>query len=162
MTPSIAKARRHQLILELVRGRQIASQEALAAELSRHGYQVTQSTLSRDLKELRILRAPENGGYRYLPAGEERAAGNARTTPNLAGIAVAEVVEVAANEVSLVLRTQIGRAQGVAVFLDGLREPDVLATVAGDDTVLVIPTSISKVGALERRLTDLFALPPRG
>jgi transcriptional regulator of arginine metabolism len=61
--------------------------------------------------------------------------------------------------VSLVLRTQVGRAQGVAVYLDSLNESNVLATLAGDDTVLVIPTSINEVDALEQRLSELFALP---
>lgn len=159
MTALATKARRHRLILDLVRERPIASQLALADELSGHGHLVTQSTLSRDLKELRILRVPEENGYRYLPAGEEETANGRPSAPSLGSIAMAEVVAVGTNEVSLVLRTQTGRAQGVAVYVDALHEPDILATVAGDDTVLVIPTSIQKVGALERRLRELFALP---
>ena len=67
---------------------------------------------------------------------------------------------MAANETSVVLRTRVGHAQGVAVYLDGLREPDVLATVAGDDTVLVLPTSVRRAGALRRRLVELFDLAP--
>jgi transcriptional regulator of arginine metabolism len=159
MTPIATRVRRHQLILDLVRERPIANQQALATELSTLGHRVTQSTLSRDLRELRILRVPEKDGYRYLPAGEEPAARGRPTAPSLGGIAVAEVVAVASNEVSLVLRTQVGRAQGVAVYLDSLNESNVLATLAGDDTVLVIPTSINEVDALEQRLSELFALP---
>lgn len=159
MTQLATKARRHQLILDLVREHPIASQEALAAELAEHGHRVTQSTLSRDLKELRILRVPEANGYRYLPAGEEETANGRPNSPSLGGIAMAEVIAVAANEVSLVLRTQTGRAQGVAVYVDALNEPEILATVAGDDTVLVIPTSIRRIGVLERSLLELFALP---
>jgi transcriptional regulator of arginine metabolism len=159
MRSAIGKTRRHQLILTLVRQHPIASQEALAEELSAHGHRVTQSTLSRDLKELRIHRITDNDGYRYIPAGDEQTTTGRRPTPALGNLAVTEVVAVAANEVSVVLRTQIGRAQGVAVYLDALDEPDILATVAGDDTVLVIPTSIRKVGAVKRRLSKRFALP---
>jgi transcriptional regulator of arginine metabolism len=159
VTPLATKVRRHRLILDLVREHPIASQEALADELAQHGHRVTQSTLSRDLKELRILRVPEENGYRYLPAGEEEAVNGRLSSPSLGGIAMAEVIAVAANEVSLVLRTQTGRAQGVAVYVDALNEPEILATVAGDDTVLVIPRSIQRIGALERRLCELFALP---
>ena len=67
-----AKARRQRAILELVRVRAVASQDDLADELGRRGHTVAQSTLSRDLKELRIFRVPVGDDYRYLPAGEER------------------------------------------------------------------------------------------
>ena len=150
------KARRQQAILELVRARAIASQEQLAGELARRGHEVAQSTLSRDLKELRVFRVPTGGGYRYLPAGEEPAA--PATPPALGDVAAAEVVGVDGNEVAAIVRTQVGRAQGVAVYLDGLRLPEALATIAGDDTILVLPTSTRKTKALERRLRTLFGL----
>jgi transcriptional regulator of arginine metabolism len=151
-----AKARRQQAILELVRSRTVASQEELARGLDRGGHTVAQSTLSRDLKELRVFRVPVTEGYRYLPAGEEPAA--PATPPALSGVAAAEVVSVDGNEVVAIVRTQVGRAQGVAVYLDGLRLAEVLATIAGDDTILVVPTSTRKTAALERRLRKLFDL----
>ncbi len=151
-----AKARRQQAILELVRSRAIASQEDLARDLGRRGHAVAQSTLSRDLKELRVFRVPVGHGYRYLPAGEEAAA--PATPPALGGIAAAEVVGVDGNEVVAIVRTQVGRAQGVAVYLDGLRLTDALATVAGDDTILVVPTSTRRTATLKRRLRELFGL----
>ncbi|MFQ5349716.1 MAG: arginine repressor [Thermoanaerobaculia bacterium] len=151
-----AKSRRQQAILELVRARPIASQEELARDLTRRGHTVAQSTLSRDLKELRIFRVPIGEGYRYLPAGEEPAAPT--TPPALGSIAAAEVVGVDANEVVAIVRTQVGRAQGVAVYLDGLRLAEALATLAGDDTILVVPTSTRKTAALKRRLRELFDL----
>jgi transcriptional regulator of arginine metabolism len=152
----IAKARRQQAILELVRSRPVSSQQELARGLERRGHAVAQSTLSRDLKQLRVLRVPMAGGYRYLPAGEEPPAAATPAAPR--GVAAAEVVGVDGNEVAAVVRTQIGRAQGVAVYLDGLRLPEALATIAGDDTILVLPTSTRKTAALRRRLRELFAL----
>lgn len=151
-----AKARRQRAILELVRSRPVASQRELARGLDRRGHPAAQSTLSRDLKELRILRVPVAGGYRYLPAGEEPP--SPATPPALGGVADAEVVGVDGNEVAAVVRTQVGRAQGVAVYLDGLRLPEALATIAGDDTILVVPTSTRKTAALKRRLRRLFGL----
>jgi transcriptional regulator of arginine metabolism len=157
MVKLAAKARRQQLILDLVRARPFASQEALAAALAERGHEVAQSTLSRDLKQLRVVRVPDQRGYRYLPAGEEDA-GAEGAAAALHGLAAAEVVAVVSNEVLVVLRTQVGHAQGVAVYLDGLHLPEVLATLAGDDTVLVVPTSVRHVAALERRLGELFSL----
>ena len=151
-----AKARRQRAILDLVRSRPVASQQELARGLGRRGHAVAQSTLSRDLKELRILRVPVADGYRYMPAGEEPAAPT--TPPALGGVAAAEVVAVDGNEVAAIVRTQVGRAQGVAVYLDGLRLPEALATLAGDDTILVVPTSTRKTAALCRRLRRLFGL----
>lgn len=151
-----AKARRQQAILELVRSRPVASQDELARALGDRGKGVAQSTLSRDLKELRIVRVPLGDGYRYLPAGEEPAA--PASPPVLGEVAAAEVVGVDGNEVAAIVRTQVGRAQGVAVYLDGLRLPEALATIAGDDTILVVPTSTRKTRALERRLRQLFGL----
>jgi transcriptional regulator of arginine metabolism len=153
-----AKARRQQAILELVRSRSIGSQEQLAQALRGRGHAVAQSTLSRDLKELRVLRAPSGGGYRYLPAGEEEPAPAGPAPLGLGRISAAEVVRVEANEAVAIVQTQIGRAQGVAFYLDGLRLPGVLATVAGDDTVLVVPTSVERTGAVKRSLTRLFGL----
>jgi transcriptional regulator of arginine metabolism len=153
-----AKTRRQQAILELVRSRPIRSQEQLAQVLRGRGHAVAQSTLSRDLKELRVLRVPVGDGYRYLPAGEEKPAPAGPAPLGLGRISAAEVVRVEANEAVAIVQTQIGRAQGVAYYLDGLQLPGVLATVAGDDTVLVVPTSVERTGALKRSLTELFDL----
>jgi len=159
MNSTAARVRRHQQVLDLVRSHPIASQEALADALEKCGYRVTQSTLSRDLKELRILRVPESGGYRYLPAGERDAESGLTGSLSLGRITAAEVLTLSANEVSVVLHTQVGRAQGVAAYLDSLKVPDLLATVAGDDTVLLIPTSVKRTAGLARRLADQFELP---
>lgn len=153
---STDKARRQQAIQKLVRARAVSSQGELARALRSLGHPVTQSTLSRDLKELRILRVPVAGGYRYLPAGDEAIAPS--TPPSLRGVTAAEVVAVDANEVTAVVRTQIGRAPGVAAYLDTLKLPEALATIAGDDTILVIPTTTRKTAALRRRLREHFGL----
>jgi len=150
-----ARRRRHRTILELVRKQAIENQHALRRALADHGHRVTQSTLSRDLKELRIARVPEEDGYRYVRATEEAGASEPEVLA-LESVLATEVIGVENNEVTVVLRTRIGRAQGVAVYLDRHRPEGVLATIAGDDTVLIVPESIHEIQALTQRLADLF------
>ncbi len=155
------KARRQQAILELVRSQAIASQEDLARALTRRGHRVTQATLSRDLRELRVVRVPVAGGARYLPAGEQPGERAVPGATGLGRLAPAEVLDVDANESTVIIRTATGRAQGVAVLLDGLDLPEVLATLAGDDTILVVPRSTRLTGALRRRLAHLYGIDER-
>src|SRR5690606_21354140 len=115
----------------------------------------TQATLSRDLKELQVARVPSGDGYRYLPAGE---APPVTLPPAATQIVSAEVLSVEANEVAIIVRTAVARAQGVAVFLDSLKDKDLMATIAGDDTILCIPRSVKRTSALRKRLIDLFDL----
>lgn len=149
------RTRRQAAILEVVRAQPIASQEELLAVLERRGLKATQATLSRDLKELQVVRVPSGDGYRYLPAGE---APPAALPPAATQIVAAEVLSVEANEVAIVVRTAVARAQGVAVFLDGLKDQDLLATIAGDDTILCIPRSVKRTPLLRKRLVELFGL----
>lgn len=154
----IEKTRRHQAILTVLRAEEIGSQEALRRSLRRQGFPVTQATLSRDLKELRVPCIPTETGYRYaVPRAEPQAAGAAEPAPKrLRSVASMEVRDLDANEVSIVVRTLTGRAQGVAVYIDGLRLPDILATIAGDDAILVIPRRVKKTGKVRKELEKLF------
>lgn len=150
------RSRRQAAILEVVRAEPIASQEELLLALERRGLKATQATLSRDLKELQIARVPSGEGYRYLPAGE--APPPPVLPPAATQIVSAEVLSVEANEVAIIVRTAVARAQGVGVYLDSLKEKDLLATIAGDDTILCIPRSVKRTNALKKRLIELFQL----
>lgn len=141
----------------MLRARAIDSQAALGRALRDHGVRVTQATLSRDLKELRIPCVPTaDGGYRYVvpDAGPDAAA----TPRTLRSMAAVEVTHIDANEMVIVVRTLTGRAQGVAVYLDGLKLPDLLATIAGDDTIAVIPRQVRRLDALRAELTRILNL----
>ncbi len=150
------KTRRQRAILELLEREAIASQDDLAAALRRRGIGVTQATLSRDLRELGVVRVPTDDGFRWrVPStGEPEEPPVARR--RLRVIAPLEVTAIERNETAVVIRTMVGRAQGVAVYLDGLGLPDLLATIAGDDTVLVIPTSVKRTARLAKRLAELL------
>ena len=147
-----SRARRLDAILRLVHERPIASQAALAAALADQGHRVTQSTLSRDLKDLRVLRVPTETGYRYLPADQR----SSEMRAGMRSVAAAHVREVTANESLVVIRTRIGHASGVASYLDRRRPAGVLATLAGDDTILVVPESVAETAALARRMRELL------
>jgi transcriptional regulator of arginine metabolism len=139
------KNSRHQLIVDLLGSREVRSQPELLQLLQARGVQVTQATLSRDLEELDAVRVraqsgalvyavPAEGGDRRPAAPGETAAAGHRLSRLLAELLVS--ADASANLV--VLRTPPGAAQFLASALDKVGLPDVLGTIAGDDTVLVI------------------------
>ena len=120
----VEKARRHQAIIDLIRRDVISSQTDLRESLAELGVEVTQATLSRDLRELGIIKqVGPRGVYKY--AVSDRGA----STP---------VVSCRASGNLLVLRTDVGLAPRVAYQVDALQLPEVLGTVAGEDTLLVV------------------------
>ncbi|CAN5159882.1 MAG: arginine repressor [Nocardioides sp.] len=144
LRPSTKNAR-HQLITELVATNQVRSQGELAELLSGHGLQVTQATLSRDLVELDAVKIrsvvgtliyaiPGEGGDRRAVAPTESGAGRQR----LARLAAELLVSADSSANLVVLRTPPGAAQFLASAIDKAELPDILGTIAGDDTVLVI------------------------
>jgi transcriptional regulator of arginine metabolism len=144
------KTDRQQDILDLVRSRSIASQEELRQLLLERGWDVTQSTLSRDMKELRLARIQTPGGPRYsAPAAE-----NERST-SLAAVLPQLFVRLDGVGVLLILKTTAGSAQAAGAFLDAEQSPDIVGTLAGDDTVLIVCRSEVARERLGRRLLQL-------
>lgn len=131
-------ARRHAAIKALIASKDIANQNELAKELKKKGIVVTQATLSRDLAELGIIRMPTENGYRYELRTND-------VEPVLRGFTSEEVISIDANEHLIVIRTFPGRAQGVAFLLDSKKDPELLGTLAGDDTIIVVPRSVKRV-----------------
>jgi transcriptional regulator of arginine metabolism len=144
---STAKQRRATLRTILQSGK-ASTQAELCDLLSERGLSTTQSTVSRDLKLLGALRRlREDGDFVYVLE-----AGGPSTFP------ADMVMRVEHNETQIVVRTRVGRAQAVGLELDALRHPDLIGTIAGDDTVLVIPRSIKKTGELARRIRELAGI----
>ncbi len=139
------RQKRRELIMELVSGRSVGSQRALAALLSSRGVSATQATLSRDIRELGLVKVAEGrSGSRYLPPAELGGAGAASRSPVVLGI------ECSGN--LLVIRTRPGFAQSVAAGIDQARWSEVLGTVGGDDTVLVVLAESASPGAVRSRM----------
>lgn len=146
------KSERHAAIRELVAVRSIASQEELRRLLVARGWDVTQSTLSRDLRELRLARIPDaQGRARYAfpdAATEESGPALERLLPQL-------LLGVDAVQMLVVARTVPSGAQPVAAALDAAGWPDLLGTIAGDDTVLLICRSPQAQARVVKKLTPL-------
>ncbi|MEE8267605.1 MAG: hypothetical protein V3R97_01700 [Gemmatimonadales bacterium] len=160
MAESGDKTKRHRYILKIVQSRPVATQDELLEALEAKGIEVTQSTLSRDLKDLRVSRIPTADDYRYLPAdaSDPEAGLTATVQDRLRAVSALEVTAIEANEVSIVLRTLPGRAQGLAHYLDAGNFPDIMGTVAGDDTILILPRSTRRTARLRRQLVSLLGL----
>ena len=160
------KSSRHQQILELVTQHEVHSQSELAALLADQGVNVTQATLSRDLDELDAVKVrsssgalvyavPGEGGDRRPATPGETAAGAVR----LARLAAELLVSAESSANLVVLRTPPGAAQFLASAFDKADLPDVLGTIAGDDTVLVIGREAQGGDALVRRFLALADHP---
>jgi transcriptional regulator of arginine metabolism len=144
---------RRALIRQLLVDRRVATQRALRALLVRSGHRVTQGTLSRDLAALGARRAPlPGGGMAYeLPAGPGAppAAEELRTVGAL-------VTRVRDNASLVVVNARAGAASAVALALDTARLPEVLGSIAGDDTVFVAPAQGTSAARLRQRLEEFF------
>lgn len=147
----MSRARRHAALLRLVRTRRVASQETLRDLLAERGFDVTQATLSRDLRELQVAKVPlPEGGSAY-----QVASGRADPKPTIERLLPALFTEVEGVDNLIVIKTLTGGAQPVAVALDRQGWPEVLGTISGDDTILLILRDRRKRGAIEKRIRQL-------
>jgi transcriptional regulator of arginine metabolism len=145
--------RRRDFVVRLLRARRIGTQEELLDALRAGGIEATQATLSRDLAQLgaRRVSRPEGGTVYELPDG----AGEADGLGNLRGL----VSEVACNASLVVIRTHPGSAPAIARAIDLAELPDVLGTIAGDDTIFVAPAGALRPRKLATRLGELLGAP---
>ncbi len=127
-------------IREVIQSQSIGSQEELLRVLITHGFAVTQATLSRDLKQMQIAKiATREGGYMYVMP-DVAASAKCKVSPHIIPPkTVAGVVSIECSQVLLVVRTKPGYASSIAYDIDMSGLPEVMGTVAGDDTILVIP-----------------------
>src|SRR5215470_6118499 len=131
----LMKARRQSLILDVIQREPVRSQEQLRRQLRVAGFDVTQATLSRDIRELQLVKGGPEGAYQ-APA---RPATHGHSPAGLLQRALSEYLAKADQVQQLVLlRTGPGQAQILGVAIDGARLTDVVGTLAGDDTILVI------------------------
>jgi transcriptional regulator of arginine metabolism len=141
------KSYRQGQILKLIRARQLHTQEELAQELRGLGIAATQVTLSRDIREMGLLKTPQG----YAPRAEAAPAG-----PAVASIAREYLLDVRVAQNLLVLRTPPATANVLASALDREDWPEVTGTIAGDDTVLVIAPDSPTAQALHAKLLEFL------
>ena len=120
----------------LISSRNIGSQDELMKFLEKNGFELTQATLSRDLKYLKVAKMPDNnGGYVYiLPDKEQTIEDEVRSTGGVGGLISMEFAQGMA-----ILRTLPGHASSLAYTIDHLNAYEIAGTIAGDDTILLIP-----------------------
>jgi transcriptional regulator of arginine metabolism len=146
----MSKPLRHDAIRELIQSHRIASQEQLRELLETRGFDVAQATLSRDIRELRLIKVhdPEGGTHYTLPP---EAWDNA---PALTRLLPALYLGAEGTGNLLVIKTMVGGAQAVAEAIDWEEWPEVLGTLAGDDTILLILRRPDHLQPILRRLEE--------
>jgi transcriptional regulator of arginine metabolism len=146
------KGRRQSAILEVVEREPVRSQEQLRQRLAARGFDVTQATLSRDIKELGLLKRSSDGAYQ--PSGVD--ATSSTSALDAMGRALAEyLVNIEPVQQLIVLRTGAGQAQLLGLAIDRARLADVVGTIAGDDTILIITRDSKAALAVVKQLRDL-------
>ncbi len=142
------KQARHLAIREIIISHPISNQDELRVALKKQKCRVTQATLSRDLAEMGVSRALSADGPRYVL---QSASAEVQTLKPVVG---PPVVSIRANENLIVVQTLPGCASIVGEFLDLQPHPEIIGTVAGDNTLLVIPSSQKKTGHVVQFLKD--------
>lgn len=151
---------REETILQILTEREIHTQGELVAALLTRGYVVTQATVSRDIRRLGVLKLPSpDGAPRYASPEEALSSHNGSgangggAREHLAAAFRESVLEVGAGEALLAIRTPPGLANAVAITIDQARIPEIVATLAGDDTIFVLMRSAADRRKV-RRLLD--------
>lgn len=152
-------------IREIIQSQSIGSQEELLKVLAKRGFDVTQATLSRDLKQMQIVKvATREGGYMYVMPDVAASLRNNRSS-RIVTPQNPHVLSIESSSVLVVIRTKPGHAGVIASDIDNAAMSEVMGTLAGDDTVLIIPrggyTMTQVVDALLRELSmDAHPLTP--
>ena len=127
------KQKRHTAILELIEKHEIETQEELAELLIKEGYKVTQATISRDIKALRLIKiVGASGAYKYAIAGRKKSSEDNNSIISQSAISV----DYAQNIV--IVKTHSGMAQGAAAIIDSMKMSEIMGTIAGDDTIMCV------------------------
>ena len=149
----MSKGQRHIKIRDIIANNEIETQDDLVFSLKNAGYNVTQATVSRDIKELHLIKVPlSDGRYKYSLPADERFNPLQKLKRNL----MDAFVRIDSAGHLLVLKTLPGNAMAIAALIDNLAWDDVLGTVSGDDTILVICRTEKDTEIVSSRFLDLL------
>ena len=147
------KTQRQERILELVSKYEIETQEDMMSRLQSEGFKVTQATVSRDLKELKLTKTlTARGTYRYAVNTTRHRTGSVKFNNAM----VDSIIHVDYSLNNVVIKTYPGLAQAVASGVDALNMHSILGCVAGDDTIIIVTRDIESSEELSRTLTELM------
>jgi transcriptional regulator of arginine metabolism len=146
----VNRRQRERLILTVIENEAIETQQDLVSALVARGQHVTQATVSRDIKRLGLVKVPQAGGYRYA------APSSARPSQGVTGTVQSFVTGMDQANAILLVKTLPGRASAVASAIDEVGMPEVAATLAGDDTVLVLVRNEEDRERVRRSLEEIL------
>ena len=143
------KVKRQSKILELIRENDIETQEMLADLLNKAGFNVTQATVSRDIRELKLTKATmQSGKQKYVATAKERSF----VTERLNRVFRDGIVSIDYAQNIVVIKTLIGMAMAVAAALDSMENSEIMGTIAGDDTIFCVVKNESRAVKLTENL----------
>ncbi|MBQ8690183.1 MAG: arginine repressor [Clostridia bacterium] len=146
---------RQQKILELIEIYNIDTQEMMIEKLREVGINATQTTISRDIRELKLIKGTTgNGGYKYILPGVRKDS----NTPVLNSALTDSVLHIEAAGNIVVVRTYPGMANALAVCVDSLEKPHIIGSVAGDDTILLVVRNEEVAGEVAKELKVAFGI----
>jgi transcriptional regulator of arginine metabolism len=149
----MSKGQRHIKIRDIIANNDIETQDDLVFALKSAGYNVTQATVSRDIKELHLIKVPlSDGRYKYSLPADQRFNPLQKLKRNL----MDAFVRVDSAGHLLVLKTLPGNAMSIAALIDNLDWDDVIGTISGDDTILVICRTEEDTEIVSNRFLDLL------
>ncbi|GAA0084999.1 arginine repressor [Clostridium sp. MB05] len=147
------KSKRHNKILEIISEKDIETQEELAEELKMAGFDVTQATVSRDIKILKLIKMQgASGNYRYVASSKESKDINDKLSSILSNAAVS----VENVDKFVVVKTLTGSAMAVAEAIDTLFDTEVAGTIAGDNTIFILVRSLDKAEELVDKVRKMI------
>lgn len=147
------KSKRHSKIIEIIKSKSIETQEELAEELKKAGFDVTQATVSRDIKNLKLVKKQDNNGkYKYTIIKEEKN----EMVDRLSSILTNTVLNVENVDKMVVVKTLPGSASAAAEAIDSLHLGEIAGTIAGDNTIFIMVRTLEKAEMLVARILEMI------
>jgi transcriptional regulator of arginine metabolism len=147
------KGQRHIKIREIITSNEIETQDELVDMLKQDGYKVTQATVSRDIKELHLVKVPtNNGSYKYSLPADQRFNPLSKLKRSL----MDAFVKIDSASHMIVLKTMPGNAQAIGALMDNLDWDEIMGTICGDDTILIICRTSEDTDGVKSRLLELL------
>ncbi|ASR49919.1 transcriptional regulator ArgR [Paenibacillus kribbensis] len=148
------KGQRHIKIREIISQQEIETQDELVEALRKAGFQVTQATVSRDIKELLLIKVPmDDGRYKYSMPSDQRY----NPVQKLKRTLVDNFLHIDHTTNLIVMKCLPGTANSIAALLDNIEWPEVMGTISGDDTILIICRSEENSEAIVNRLMGFIS-----
>lgn len=149
------KEKRHAKILEIIRSREVGTQEDMCDLLNRAGYKVTQATVSRDIRELKLTKISLSGGRQKYVSLSDMGGG---MSEKYARVFQDGVVSIDMAQNILVIKTVSGMAMAVAAALDSMDCQEIVGSIAGDDTIMCAVRTVEETVSLMRRLKKFVSV----